>query len=103
MRSAQPGKKRRFKEEMCRLFNRKKYRAAWKHKFVCLAYRDQIKIPTTDFEKDELYQARLGEKEIVFESLDINQADFRSIILETYLRLVAGGGFRFLKGICSYN
>ena len=26
----------------------------WKHKFVCLAYRDQHCIPTTDVEKDDL-------------------------------------------------
>ena len=33
----------------------------WKHHFVCLARRDQSKVPTTDTEKDELLQAGLGE------------------------------------------
>ena len=39
----------------------------WRHKFVCLAHRDQDCIPTMDAEKEELYQAGLWE-EIEFES-----------------------------------
>ena len=43
----------------------------WKHRFVCLAYRDQVKIPTTDTDKDELLKAGLGEKVVEFDDLDM--------------------------------
>ena len=71
---------------------------AWRHKFVCLAYVDQSKIPSTDYDKDELYQAGLGEKEITFEDINITQSQFKGIIFESFPKLEAVGGFRFLKG-----
>lgn len=48
-------KKRRSKEEVSGLFNKSKrakkdVKCAWKHRFICLAYRDQYRIPTTDIE-----------------------------------------------------
>lgn len=96
-------KRKRLKQEMSRLFN-KKVKTVWRHKFVCLAYRDQERIPTTDCDKEELYQAGLGEKEIIFENLEISQSEFRDIILENFPRLEAGGGFRFLKGfLCKHS
>lgn len=67
-----------------------------------MAYIDQDRIPTTDHEKDELYRAGLGEKEISFEDLDISEVEFREAILETFPKLTAGGGFRFLKGQLFY-
>lgn len=64
-------RKKRAREEVASLFNTKKkkpmkIKAAWKHRFVCLAYKDQDKTPTTDFDKDEFHRAGLGEKEVVF-------------------------------------
>ena len=53
---------------------------AWKHKFLCLAYCDQTRIPTTDVEKDDLLQAGLGEKEI-FKDIDIDAEEFRDVII----------------------
>lgn len=35
---------------------------AWKHTFVCLAKKEQCRIPSTDMEMDELYEAGLGIK-----------------------------------------
>ena len=52
----------------------------WKHKFMCLAYRDQVKIPTTDAEKDELFEAGLGEKEVAFDSVDVGPEEFREVL-----------------------
>lgn len=72
--------------------------SCWRHKFVCLSSPDQEKIPCTDFEKEELFEAGLGEKEICFENVDISQEEFKEIILQTFPRLEGGGGFRFLKG-----
>ena len=89
---------------MSRLFNSKKAKdkvkekAPWRHKFMCLGYTDQTKIPTTEFQKDELEDAGLGEKELCLD-LDLSQEGFRDAILEVFPRLEAGGGFRFLKGL----
>ena len=95
--------RKRVKQQMCQLFNRKKCkvekRAAWRHKFVCLAYRDQERIPTTDVDKEELYQAGLGEKELSFDTLDMPQEDFRELLFESFPRLRDGGGFQLLKGM----
>ena len=69
----------------------------WKHRFVCLAYCDQYKIPTTDVEKDDLLQAGLGEKEIEFESLDLDADEFRKVLFNVYPQLETAGGFQFFK------
>ena len=81
--------KRKAKEEVGQLFNyskRKKGEAVkkmkWKHKFVCLAYRDQPRIPTSEVEKDDLLQSGLGEKEIVFYDLHIHHQTCLSRELE---------------------
>ena len=54
MRADVTGKKR-TKDEVSSLFRPKKAlklekKPAWKHKFVCLAYKDQSRIPTSDIE-----------------------------------------------------
>lgn len=68
--------KKKAKEEVSGLFRKKSVKWApkciWKHRFVCLAYRDQCKIPTSDVEKDDLFRAGLGEKEVVFDSLQLD-------------------------------
>ena len=40
------------------------------------AYRDQHRIPTTDVEKNDLLQAGLGEKEIIFSDLNLSAEGF---------------------------
>ena len=95
--------RKRAKEEMSSLFHSKRRKVqkkyAWRHKFFCLAYTDQDKCPTYEADKDELYQAGLGEKEIVFEDVNISQEEFHDVILEHFPRLREGGGFRLLKGV----
>ena len=100
--------RKRLKKEVSSIFSKKpklsasdKRRVVWRHKFVCLGYRDQDRIPSTDAEKEELYQAGLGERELEFESLDLNQAEYREKILEAFPRLRDGGGFQLLKGIAN--
>ena len=95
-------RKRKAKEEVSSLFRKKGGRSAavkcvWKHRFVCLAYCDQYKIPTTDVEKDDLLQAGLGEKEIEFESLDLDADEFRKVLFNVYPQLETAGGFQFFK------
>ena len=96
------GTKRKAKEEVSSLFKRSKTtRCAWKHKFVCLAYHDKTRIPTNDVDKDELLQAGLGEKEIMFSDVDISAEEFKDIFYEHYPSLKDGGGFLFFK--CTTN
>ena len=94
--------RKRVKQEMSNLFHSKRPRTlkkcAWRHKFYCLAYTDQDKSPTCEADKDELFRAGLGEKEISFEDSNISQEEFHDIIINHYPRLQEGGGFRFLKG-----
>ena len=69
----------------------------WKHKFVCLADRNQQRIPTTDTEKDELLMAGLGEKEIAFTDMELTAVEFRDLLYFHYPSLQDGGGFQFFK------
>ena len=66
---------------------RNAYKCAWKHRFVCLAYCDQYKVPTTDVEKDDLLRAGLGEKEVEFESLELDADEFKSVLYDVYPQL----------------
>ena len=64
-RSSSAGQKRKatVKQEVSALFRKKgKNVSTWKHRFVCLTITDQVRIPTSDSEKDGLMQAGLGEK-----------------------------------------
>lgn len=83
------------------MFNKKRSKVAvWKHRFVCLAYRDQVKIPTTDTDKDDL-KAGLGEKVIEFDDLDMDANSFRDVILKAHPQLKNAGGLTFFK--CAAN
>ncbi len=93
--------RKRARSEVAKLFGSKKKKAekkvAWKHRFVCLAYKDQDKTPTTDFEKDELRRAGLGEKEVVFSSLGLDVDEFKEVLFASFPRLREGGGYQMLK------
>ena len=66
---------------------------------TCLADSDQSHIPTTDAEKDELYEAGLGEKEIAFDNLDMTGEEFRELLYTHFPTLKDGGGFQLCKCI----
>ena len=95
------GKRNRLKDELLKSFPSKKKKIAWKHRFVCLAYYDQPKIPTTDGEKDELIKAGLGEKIIEFPSLNANGDDLSDILYSTFPKLKEGGGFELCRCIAN--
>ena len=91
---------------MSRVFNKRaridkvnEDKPIWCHKFVCLAYVGQDKMPMSDYDKEELYQAGLGEKEISFKSLNLSQQQFRDLLMNEFPRLRDGGGFQLLKGL----
>ena len=100
--------KRKIKDEVNYLFKYKKGKgtvegkskgkgAMWRHRFVCLAYKDQRRIPTTDKEKDDLLKAGLGEKVVVFDDLDMGPYSYREKLLQEFPRLEDGGGFILYK------
>lgn len=68
-----------------------------KHRFVCLALRDQQKIPTTDVEKNNLLEAGLGEKVIEFPSLEASGEQFKDLLYSAYPKLRDGGGFELCR------
>lgn len=76
-KGAQRGKRKASKKEIAKLFRKKaKASPVWKHPFICLASVDQTRIPTREYEKDELLEAGLGEKEIAFEDHHISADEF---------------------------
>ena len=79
----------------CKKKKWKRKKNTWKHKFVCLAYVEQ-EMPLREAEKDELFSAGLGEKEIELD-LDMDAEEFRQCILKEYPQLKSGGGYQFLK------
>ena len=76
------------------LMQKKQRRAAWKHRFACLAYYGQERIPATD---SELYEAGLRENEVQFERLDLHASEFVEVVQNVFPKLIAGGGFQFCK------
>ena len=66
---------------------KKTKRGTWKHKFVCLPYHKQDKIPTYEVEKDEMFEADLGEKLVEFDKLDMKAEEFCDVLYNE------GGGF----------
>ena len=77
----------------------KRKKSIWKHKFFCLAYAGQKRVPTTEDEKDELFVAGLGEKDIEFERLDLTAEEFKDVLLQAFPQLCEGGGYQLCKCI----
>jgi len=63
-----------------------------------LAYKDQ-QVPTREAEKDELFAAGLGEKEVEFNDLCANAEDFQDALYQAFPQLQDGGGYQLLKCI----
>ena len=70
---------------------------SWTHKFMCLEKRAQGVIPTTDREKDALFEAGLGEKSLTIADIDCDYAAFRGLLIEAFPKLEDSGGFLFAK------
>lgn len=76
---------------------KRKRTSAWRHKFVCLAHQGQNRPPLCEADKDELFAAGLGEKEIEIDDLDASSEEFQEILLQAFPQLAEGGGYQFLK------
>ena len=97
--------KKRAREEMTSLLRGKRkntIKVAWHHKFVCLAFRNQERVPVTDYEKEELRQAGLGETLIVFDTLEMTQKQFKDHLIKSFPQLSDCGGFQLLKCMFMY-
>ena len=77
----------------------KSKKSAWQHKFVCLAHIGQEKVPLREKEKDELFVAGLGGKELEFDNLEASEEEFQETIFEGFPQLRDGGGYQFLRCI----
>ena len=75
----------------------KRKKCAWKHKFMCLAYCGQSKLPSSEADRDELFEAGLGEKTIEFENINCSPNEFRETIFSAFPQLRESGGYQFLK------
>ena len=73
---------------------KKEKKGSWKHKFFCLADVGQSRLPINEAEKDAIFEAGLGEKEVEFDSLDILPQLFLPF---PKLREAGGGGFQICK------
>ena len=51
------------------------------------------KIRTTEFEKDELLKAGLGEKEIAFDDINISAEEVHDVLIANFPGLKPGEGF----------
>ena len=69
----------------------------WKHTFYCLAYVGQSHLPSSEAEKDDLFEAGLGEKEVEFDQLDISADEFKEILFEAFPQLRDAGGYQIWK------
>lgn len=74
---------------------RKKRADNWKHKLVCLARQGQDRPALRECEKDELFAAGLGEKEIEFDDMEAAPEEFQEILFEAFPQLQDGGGYHF--------
>ena len=94
--------RKRAREEMSGLFNTKKdkrEKPVWQHRFFCLAFRDQERVPTTEFLKEELHRAGLGEQIVKFHTLNMCQKEFKDHLIGYFPQLANCGGFQLLKGM----
>ena len=63
---------------------------------MCLAWRNQQKILTTD---TDLLEAGLGEKLIEFPTLDISGEELKEILYSNFPKLRDGGGYQLCRNL----
>ena len=99
LEGASGNRKKRIRAEVSGLYRGKKKskKCVWKHRFVCLSYVGEYKVPTSAVTKDDLLKAGLGEKNIEFSSLDIPAEEFRDVIYDNFPKLRNGGGFELCR------
>lgn len=74
---------------------------SWTHPFYCLSECNQTIVPCSNFERDVLLEAGLGEKKVTFPDLDGSSEEFRSVLYDAFPKLKDAGGYSF--GKCKAN
>ena len=83
------------------LFTKKSKPSSWTQKFVCLASKDGVKVPTSMGGKEELLLAGLGEKKLVIPDVDCTTCEFHDVIITAFPKLKDAGGFELLRCLAS--
>ena len=79
--------------------HQKRYKTVgWTHSFYCLSECQQNVIPCSNYERDALLEAGLGEKRVFIPDIDASGEEFRSILYEAFPKLKDAGGYGFGKG-----
>lgn len=73
-----------------------KVKETWTHDFCVLANKDQHKVPTTSM-KQELREAGLGQRSIVFKNKKGNFGHIQEVLYNHYPKLKEAGGFEFYR------
>lgn len=74
---------------------------SWTHTFYCLSECRQSVIPCSNYERDVLLEAGLGEKRVFIPDVDASGEEFRSVLYEAFPKLKDAGGYSF--GKCKAN
>ena len=74
---------------------------SWTHNFYCLNECQQSIIPCTNYERDALLEAGLGEKRVFIPDINASGEEFRSVLYEVFPKLKDAGGYCF--GKCKAN
>ena len=87
---------------LCRNTQKKRCLAVgWTHTFYCLSECQQSIIPCSNYERDVLLEAGLGEKRVFIPDIDASAEEFRSVLFKTFPKLKDAGGYAF--GKCKAN
>ena len=73
----------------------------WTHAFYCLSECRQSVVPQSNYERDILLEAGLGEKKVFIPDVDASGEEFRSVLYQAFPKLKDAGGYAF--GKCKAN
>ena len=95
------GSKKRRKGSRFHSFppSKKGKRQTWSPKFVCLANKNQCKVPCTVDEKEKLVNAGLGERAICIPDIECSSLEFRQTLIDEFPKLESAGGFELMRCI----
>lgn len=83
------------------IYRKRCHAVGWTHTFYCLSQCQQSVIPCSNYERDALLEAGLGEKRVFIPDLDASAEEFRSVLYKAFPKLNDAGGYSF--GKCRAN
>ena len=73
----------------------------WTHTFYCLSECQQNVVPHSNYERDVLLEAGLGEKRVFIPDVNASGEEFRLVLYKAFPKLKDAGGYAF--GKCKAN